>query len=157
MTKDEMVEIVIQVHATYDRILVPKDLKTTCSAWWDYLGEFEVGVVKKVIPNICMKSEYLPRPMAIRKGVLNYLNKLDPPPIAQEAWAQYMRIMQQVTSGAGGVEYGIHIVLAQTIQALGSGGAQLNGQYDRKQFEAVYDSQLERWEEKAYGIATDRL
>jgi hypothetical protein len=152
MTQDEMLEIVIKTHAIYDRMLVPKDAKMTAGAWLEFLSEFDAALVWKVIPNICMKSEYLPRPMEIRRGVINYLNKIDPPPVAPGAWGQYVQIMADATSGSGGREYQIHTVLASTIRALGAGAAQVNGQYDRKMFEAIYDQELEKWRTKTYGI-----
>lgn len=151
MTKEELVTFVKLVYATYDRVLVPKDLTEICRAWWPYLNEFELEVAEKHLPNIVMQLNYLPRPGAIRIGILNLANKITPPPIAQEAWANYIEVMNAVNNGAPPSNKARHEVEQATMNALGSLGS-LNAQYDRKAFEAMYEAKLSEWSTKMYEV-----
>jgi len=151
MTNEELQSFVKLVYASYDRILVPKDLTDVCRAWKPFLQEFDLPTCEKVLPNICMQSLYLPKVWEIRIGVLNYLNKITPPPNAQEAWANYVGIMASMNNGASS-DHSPHQVLVETMRALGKGAGNLNAQYDRKQFEAVYDSKLRQFQLQNYGI-----
>ncbi len=151
MNRQELESFVKLVYASYDRILVPKDLSEIVRAWGPYLGEFDLPTCEKVLPNICMQSLYTPKAWEIRIGVLNYLNKITPPPNAQESWAIYIAIMNDVNNGASR-DHAPHPVLVETMKALGKGAGSLSAQYDRKQFEAVYDSKLREFQKQNYGI-----
>ena len=151
MTNEELQSFVKLVYASYDRILVPKDMADVCRAWKPYLETFDLPTCEKVLPNLCMQSLYLPKVWEIRIGVLNYLNKIVQPPNAQEAWAAYVGIMAAVNNGASS-DYSPHPVLVATMKALGKGAGNLSAQYDRKQFESVYDSKLRQFQLQNYGI-----
>ena len=151
MTNEELQSFVKLVYASYDRILVPKDLTDVCRAWKPFLQEFDLPTCEKVLPNICMQSLYLPKVWEIRIGVLNYLNKITPPPNAQEAWANYIEAMNSVNNGAPPSNKARHEVEQATMNALGSLGS-LNAQYDRKAFEAMYEAKLTEWSTRMYEV-----
>lgn len=151
MTNEELQSFVKLVYAAYDRILVPKDLADVCRAWKPHIQEFDLPTCEKVLPNLCMQSLYLLKVWEIRIGVLNYLNKITPPPNAQLAWAHYIGVMAAINNGTTS-DHTAHPVLVETMKALGKGGGSLSAQYDRKQFEAVYESKMRQFQIQNYGI-----
>lgn len=149
MTEEQLISFIKTVYYTYDRVLVPKEIKEYAVAWGPYIKEFDYDMAQQLLPNICMGKEYPPRPWEIRVGLLNYAKQIIPPPSSQEAWAQYQEILIATTSGAAS-SVQAHPVLTTVLKALGS--ISLNNQFDAKRFESLYEDKVKQWFNNTYWI-----
>jgi hypothetical protein len=151
VTDLELSQFIKTLFFTYDRALVPKDLKEYCSAWSPYIKEFDYSLCQQLLPNICMGREFIPRPWEVRVALINHTKSITPPPSPQQAWAQYQEIMAAVTSGAS-ADIQTHDVLVEVMRALGSAG--MNNQFDAKRFEALYVDKTNQWMKKTYWVGS---
>lgn len=153
MTDDELGKFIKTVFYTFDRALVPKELSEYCKAWGPYVKEFDYDLSQQLLPNICLGKEYPPRPWEIRIAILNYTNKITPPPLPQQAWAQYQAIMADINNGAV-TNIRVHEVLAATMAALG--GVGMNANFDAKRFESLYEAKCNEWLKKTYAVGMNQ-
>lgn len=149
MTQDELTQFIKTVFYTYDRILVPKEVKEYAAAWGPYLEEFDYKIALQILPNICMGKEFPPRPWEIRVGLINNANQITQPPPSQQAWAQYQEIMIANNTGAF-VQVEVHDVLRDLMRSLGS--VSLNNQFDAKRFETLYEDKVKQWFKNTYWV-----
>jgi len=149
MTNEEVSQVIKTLYYTYDRALVPKEVKEYTAAWAPYIKEFDHEVVQQLLPNICMGREFPPRPWEVRVFLVNYTKQITPPPSPQEAWAQYQEIMAAVTSGTS-ANIQVHACLVETMKALRSIG--MNNQFDAKRFEELYKDKVNQWFKNTYWI-----
>lgn len=149
MTEDELSQFIKTVYYTYDRILVPKEIKEYAAAWGPYVKEFDYEIALKILPNICMGKEFPPRPWEIRVGLINHTKQITQPPSPQQAWAQYQEILIANNSGAV-VEVQVHDVLLELMRSLGS--VSFNNQFDAKRFESLYEDKTKEWFKKTYWV-----
>lgn len=149
MTEEEIGKFLKTLYYTYDRVLVPKELKEFTSAWQPYVGEFSYETAQQLLPNICMGKEFPPRPWEVRVALINYTNQITPPPAPQEAWAQYQEIMAAVTNGTA-ANLTVHDALMATMKAIG--GIGMNNQFDAKRFEELYKEKVSQWFKKTYWV-----
>lgn len=54
MTDEELAAFLKTVFYTFDRVLVPKEVKEFVAAWGPYLKEFDYGTAQQILPNVCM-------------------------------------------------------------------------------------------------------
>ena len=149
MSPEELNQFIKTVFYTYDRALVPKELTEYAKAWGPYIKEFDYEYCQQLLPNICLGKEYPPRPWEIRIAILNDANKITPPPVPQQAWAQYQSIMADINNGAPPT-IRVHEVLGATMAAMG--GMAMNSNFDAKRFEALYEAKYNEWLKKTYGM-----
>lgn len=147
MTDEELGKFIKTLFYTFDRVLVPKEVKEFTDAWRPYVGDFPYDIAIQLLPNICLGKEFPPRPWEIRVGIYNYLNSIVPPPTPQEAWAQYQEIMAAVTSGTS-ANINLHEALMATMGAMK--GIGLNNQFDAKRFEELYKDKVNQWMKNTY-------
>lgn len=147
MTEEELVKFIKTVYYTYDRTLVPKELKEYAVAWAPYIKEFPYEVAQQILPNVCMGEEYPPRPWQIRVALINYTKKIPQPPSSPQAWAQYQAILSDVTSGTQ-TQHSLHPAMHATLIAMQ--GVSLNNQFDAKRFETLYQDKVKEWFKKTY-------
>lgn len=151
MTNDELISFIKTVYYTYDRVLVPKDIKEYASAWGPYVGEFDYDTAQNVLPNICLGRDFPPRPWEIRVGIMNHLQTIDQPPSSPQAWAQYQVMMSDIANGTQS-EHNIHPALHATLRAVQ--GGTLNNQFDAKRFDTLYEDKVKQWFKNIYWIGT---
>jgi hypothetical protein len=152
MTDAEIQQFIKTVFYTYDRALVPKELQEYAKAWGPYVREFDYNLAQQLLPNICLGREFPPRPWEIRVALINYANKITPPPTAQQAWAQYQQIVADINNGTS-PNIRVHEVLAATMAALGSVG--MNSNFDAKRFESLYETKANEWLKATYAVGMD--
>lgn len=153
MTEDELSKFIKTVYYTFDRMLVPKEVKEYVAAWAPYIKEFDYEVAVTLLPNVCLGKEYPPRPWEFRVALINLTKSIIPPPSPPEAWVQYQAIMVNATNGTVGNEQRhIHEVLHMTLHALSAVG--LNNQFDAKRFETLYEDKVKEWFKNTYWIGT---
>lgn len=149
MTEDELAKFIKTLYYTYDRVLVPKDVKEYAQAWAPYVQEFPYEIAQQLLPNVCMGKEYPPRPWEIRVAIMNHTQKITPPPSPQEAWANYQQVMTAVANGTT-VDFTLHPVMVELLVALRATG--LNNQFDAKRFEDLYKDKVNQWMRKTYWV-----
>ena len=147
MTEEELVKFIKTVYYTYDRTLVPKELKEYAVAWGPYIREFDYELAQQILPNVCMGKEYPPRPWEIRVALVDYTKRITPPPSPPQAWAQYQTILSEVTSGTQ-TRHVLHPALHATLVAMQ--GVSLNNQFDAKRFETLYEDKVKEWFKRTY-------
>lgn len=153
MTDQELAKFIKTVYSTYDRSLVPKELKEYAEAWAPYIQGFAYDIAQKVLPNVCLGKEFPPRPWEIRVAILDHIRGSNPPPTSPQAWIQYQQIMSDVASG-NVREWQVHPALHATLLAIQ--GAALNNQFDAKRFETVYEDKVKEWFKKTYWIGGEQ-
>lgn len=149
MTEEELAAFIKTVFYTFDRILVPKEVKEYVVAWGPYIKEFDYPTAQKILPNICMGKEFPPRPWEIRVGLINHTKSITQPPPAQQAWAQYQEIVASNNAGTP-VIVQIHEVLRELMLSLGP--VSFNNQFDAKRFESLYGDICKAWFQKTYWV-----
>lgn len=149
MTDEEVAQVVKTLFYTYDRALLPKELKEYTQAWAPYIKEFPYEVAQQILPNVCMGKEYPPRPWEIRVALMNHTKGITPPPSPQEAWAHYQQVMAAATSGTT-VDLHLHPVMVELLVGLRATG--LNNQFDAKRFEDLYKDKVNQWLKKTYWV-----
>lgn len=151
MTEDELAKFIKTLYYSYDRALVPKEIKEYVLAWSPYVQEFPYLIAQQILPNVCIGREYPPRPWEIRVAIMNYTQNITPPPTPQEAWAYYQQVMTAVANGTT-ADFQLHPVVVDLLVGLRSTG--LNNQFDAKRFEDLYKEKVNQWMKKTYWMGT---
>lgn len=149
MTDEELAAFLKTVFYTFDRVLVPKEVKEFVAAWGPYIKEFDYETAQQILPNVCMGKEFPPRPWEIRVGLINHLKSITQPPPTQKAWAQYQEILSSNNAGTP-VTLEVHPVLRNLMQSLGP--VSFNNQFDAKRFESLYEDICKEWFKKTYWV-----
>ena len=153
MTQSELREFVNLAYATYALQIAIIDRDTIYEAWWNMLGDLEAQEAKAAFQEIAIFAEFLPRPGAIRRRVIEKRAGEDEWPQALEAWGilQQMRRATETGTQYGG---GRPAPLLQTIQEMGGMAGTLHTNGDRETFVRVYNRVLQKMELERYKINT---
>ena len=158
MTKNELVELVDRVYATWNQVVPHSSSKVIYEAWWRLLSDLEAEDCHLSLDSLAIDDSYMPRPGVLRKHVvLNpYRNTPDEPSSSQEAWAT----VQKMGAAAARGEYihmPIHFCLQKSLALLGGTsalGLHTNG--DRNSFIEVYNQVVTSWENELSHLPSNK-
>lgn len=146
MTKNELVELVDRVYASWNQVVPQSSAKVIYEAWWRLLSDLQLEECHQVVDSLAISDSYMPRPGAIRRETLCRYNSAGRAPSAQEAWAT----LQKVAAAAARGEYiqvSLHECLSEAITLLGGTPAlALHTNGDRNSFTEVYNQVVSAWE-----------
>jgi len=149
LTKNELVELVDRVYASWNQVVPQSSAKVIYDAWWRLLSDLELEECHQVVDSLAISDSYMPRPGAIRRETLcRYTPNAAAAPSAQEAWAT----LQQVAVGSANGEYiqvSLHECVSEAITILGGTHAlALHTNGDRNSFIEVYNQVVDAWQNK---------
>lgn len=153
MTKDELVELVDQVYATY-RTEMPHgeaEVKATLNAWYEMLHDLEASDVKRIFRNLAVVDEFLPRPGKLRRLTIDATTKIPPFDDPITAWGKWLTLTQEVNSGMP-PSIPASEVMTLTVKALGQAAYNLHTNADRNVFCAMYEKILATVEGDKYAV-----
>lgn len=146
MTREQLIELVDRMLATWNTDPNKDARKNLYKAWWSILHDLEHGACDRALTAIAVEaSPYQPRPGEIRRRVI----LTDIPPHPLEAWAQ----LQQATTAlaAGTRPDGVHPLVLDTMRRIG-GGAGLHTNGDRDAFCDLYRTVCTEAERRALEV-----
>ena len=153
MTKEELVELVDQVYATYRAELPNKegDLTTTLNAWYELLHDLDLQDAKRAFRKMAVTREFMPRPGEIRKVTIDTTTKVPPFDDPIIAWGKWITLSQEVNSGRPpSIE--VSDALAATIHAMGQSAYNLHTNSDRAVFSQAYEKVVAELEQDKYAV-----
>lgn len=159
MTKNELVELVDRVYASWNQIVPHSSAKVIYEAWWRLLSDLEVEDCHLSLDSLAIDDSYMPRPGALRKHVVRHSSQYSqdgPPLLPQEAWA----VVQKMGAAAARGEYihmPIHSCLQKSLALLGGTsalGLHTNG--DRNSFIEVYNQVVTSWENELSHLPSNK-
>jgi hypothetical protein len=153
MTKEELVELVDQVYATYRAELPNKDgdLTTTLNAWYELLHDLDLQDAKRAFRKMAVTREFMPRPGEIRKVTIDTTTKVPPFDDPIIAWGKWITLSQEVNSGMPpSIE--VSAALAGTIKAMGQSAYNLHTNSDRAVFSQAYEKVVAELEQDKYAV-----
>lgn len=154
MTKEELMEVVDRIYASWNQSVPAASSKTVYNAWWRILGDLTVVDVNAAIDVLVIDDSYMPRPGAVRRLVIEGLLEYAPPPSTLEAWQQLRAMSESAHNGAYSAPE-IHPCFGAALQKLGGSaalGLHTNG--DREAFGQIYEKVVLDWERQHFGIGT---
>lgn len=153
MTKEELVELVDQVYASYRMEQPTKDeeVKALLNAWYELLHDLELQDVKRAFRKLAVTREFMPRPGELRRATIDTTTKIPPFDDAVIAWGKWITLSQEVNSGMPpSIE--VSEPLAKTIQSLGQSAYNMHTNSDRSVFCQMYDKIVAQMEEDKYAV-----
>lgn len=155
MTKEELVEIVDRIHASWNQQINPNNQKVLYEAWWRILQDLPKNEVDHAIDQLVIKDGYMPRPGAVRKQTLNNHHGWKPPTHI-EAWQQFRTMAEAAHTGSYTGNENIHELVKMTVAELGGTTAyNLHTNGDRQQFLDMYQTIVDRFEDAIHSLSTD--
>lgn len=145
MTKNELVELVDRVYASWNQVVPQSSAKVIYEAWWRLLSDLNQEECHQVVDSLAISDSYMPRPGSIRKLTILRYSSVSQPPSAQEAWATLQKL--GVASAKGEyLQVSLHECVSQAISLLGGTaalGLYTNG--DRTSFTELYNTVVDTW------------
>lgn len=153
MNKEELVELVDQVYASY-RVEQPvgeDDIKVLLNAWYDLLHDLELADVRRAFRQLAVTKEFMPRPGELRRLTIDMTTKIPPFDDPYVAWGKWMTLTQEVNSGMPpSIE--VSEALAKTVQALGQASYNMHTNSDREVFCKTYNRIVGELEQAKYEV-----
>ena len=141
MTKEELVELVDRVYASWNQQISALQQKSVYDAWWRILKELECDDCHTALDQLIKQDGYMPRPGALYQQTLKHITG-DHPPTPLEAWHQLRQMSEQTNNGTH-QPTNTHPLVLQTIQQLGGTKAlNLHTNGDREHFITTYTHNL---------------
>lgn len=154
MTKEELMEVVDRIYASWNQTVPASNAKTVYNAWWRVLQDLTVVDVNEAVDVLVIDDSYMPRPGAVRRLVIEKLVQLPSPPSTLEAWQQLRVMAESAHSGAFSPPQ-LHSCLHQALQKLGGSAAlSLHTNGDREAFGQIYEKIVLDWERQHFGLGT---
>jgi hypothetical protein len=151
MTKDECIEVVERIYASWNQQVSPMQKKLVYRSWWRILGDLDNQIVHEIIDALVIEAGYMPRPGEIRRRTINRIHGIRIPS-AMEAWQQFREAADASASGSYEGR-GVHEMVAVTVKALGGTRAySLHTNGDREQFIHEYTNKVSEYEATLYGV-----
>jgi hypothetical protein len=154
LTKEELVEVVNRIYASWNQTVPAANSRTVYNAWWRVLGDLTVVDVDQAVDTLIIDDSYMPRPGAVRRLVIERLTQAPPPPAPLEAWQQ-LRAMSESAHNGSFAPTDLHPCFAAALRKLGGPaalGLHTNG--DRDAFCQIYEKVVLDWEREQFGIGT---
>jgi hypothetical protein len=154
LTKEELMEVVDRIYASWNQSVPAANARTVYNAWWRILEDLTVVDVNEAVDVLVIDDSYMPRPGAVRRLVVEKLTELPPPPAPLEAWQQLRAMAESAHNGAF-APTDLHPCLAAALQKLGGSAAlSLHTNGDREAFGQIYGKVVVDWERQHFGIGT---
>ena len=141
MTKEELVELVDRVYASWNQQIPQLQQKAVYDAWWRILKDLESEACHTALDQLIYHDSYMPRPGALyQQTIKNITNNHPPTPL--EAWHQLRQMSEQTNNGTH-TPTQTHPLVLKTIQQLGGPKAlTLHTNGDREHFITTYTHNL---------------
>lgn len=153
MTKDELVDLVKQVYATYNQKLLIVDEKATYLAWFELLHDLEYEDAKRGFIRLATHEKFMPRPGDVRRATIDMQTKIPPFLDGYSAWGIFQSVLREVHSGAQTERPPFDEALKNTLTELGESAYNMHTNGDREVFVRVYEKNVEALERDKYAIA----
>lgn len=153
MTKEELVELVDQVYASYrvDQPVGDADIKILLNAWYDLLHDLELADVRRAFLRLAVTRDFMPRPGELRRVTIDMTTKIPPFDDPYVAWGKWITLTQEVNSGRPpSIE--VSEALSKTVQALGQASYNMHTNSDREVFCKTYSKVVSELEESKYSV-----
>lgn len=153
MTKNELIEIVDRIYASWNQTVPASNAKTIYNAWWRVLSDLTVVDVTKAVDVLVMRDKYMPRPGAIRR-LIKIDSMDDRPPSPLEAWNTLRELAETSQSGIySPVPESVHACVRQAIASVGgTAGFALHTNGDRDYFIEAFMRIVQEWEDSRLAI-----
>lgn len=152
MTKEELVEVVDRIHATWNHQINPNNQKVVYDAWWRILHDLNKNDVDTALDTLTIQDGYMPRPGAVRKQTINNQHNWKPPTHI-EAWQQFRIMADSAHTGTYTGNENIHPLVKTTVKELGGTNSyNLHTNGDRQQFIDMYTTVVDRAEQEMYTL-----
>lgn len=142
MNKEELVDIVERVYASWNQQLpaVDKKYRAVMNAWWQILANLNKTDVEDTITHLVLADKpHMPRPGTIYRHTIRTTNNFNPPEPA-EAWDQFRQAAEAANNGTHTGNTPIHPLVTTTITQLGGTSSyRLHTNGDREHFLNTYE------------------
>lgn len=146
LTKNELVELVDRVYATWNQVVPQSSAKVIYEAWWRLLSDLSLEDCHQAVDSLAIADNYMPRPGALRKLVTCQNSEYSQPPSPQEAWATIQRLGEASAKGEY-LQVSLHACVSEAIRLLGGTSAlALHTNGDRNSFTELYTRVVTSWE-----------
>lgn len=156
LTKNELVEIVDRIYATWNQVVPQSSAKAIYDAWWRVIGDLSLEDCHLAVDSLAVSDTYMPRPGNVRKTLTYQNNKDLYAPSPQEAWS----IVQDLGVAAAKGEFRqihLHECVSKAIQTLGGTSClALHTNGDRNSFIEVYTQIVDSWENELAKIPSNK-
>lgn len=156
MTKNELVEIVDRIYATWNQVVPQSSAKSIYDAWWRVIGDLTLEECHQAVDSLAVSDIYMPRPGTLRKTCTFQNNQYGQAPSPPEAWATLQKL--GVASARGEViQESLHECVSKAISLLGGTsalGLHTNG--DRNSFTELYTQVVTSWENELAKIPSNK-
>lgn len=144
LTKNELVDLVDRVYASWNQVVPQSSAKVIYEAWWRLLHDLNSEECHQVVDSLAVSDSYMPRPGVVR-SLLVSRNMTNPPPSAQEAWATLQGVAVAAAKGEY-IQVSLHECVSEAVRLMGGTQAlhlQTNG--DRNSFTELYNQIVATW------------
>ncbi|MGA0847949.1 MAG: hypothetical protein ACO395_04640 [Pontimonas sp.] len=153
MIKEELVEIVDRIHASWNQTVDKPSQKAVYEAWWRILKDLSKQDVDRAVDHHVIHDKFMPRPGDIRRTTINTVHGWKPP-TAGEAWLQFRTMADAAHTGTFSETITIHPIVKSAVTRLGGTAAyNLHTNGDRELFLSVYQTVLDETETELYAIS----
>lgn len=157
MTKKELVNLVDKIYATYNNQLPVDDegLQAVYSAWWDLLHDLDAEETREAFLSIAVHAEFMPRPGALRRKVIDTRIKIpqfDEPIVA---WGKWITLSKEVHSGMP-PSIPVSDALKLTVQQIGEPAYGMHTNADREAFCRTYEKVVSQLEAEKYAVPSNK-
>lgn len=139
MTKEELVDVVDRIHASWNQTVDKSQQKTVYEAWWRILKDLDKSTVDEAVDELCLFERFMPRPGDVRRAAVFKSTGWNPPSKA-EAWNQFRSMADAAHTGTFVSSTPIDPLVKKTVAQLGGTASyNLHTNGDRELFFAAYD------------------
>jgi hypothetical protein len=153
LIKEELVEIVDRIHASWNQTIDKSNQKVVYEAWWRILHDLTKRDVDHAVDHHVIHDKFMPRPGDIRRTTINAIHGWKPP-TGGEAWHQFRKMADAAHTGTFSENITIHELVKVTVTRMGGTAAyNLHTNGDREMFLSVYQTVVDEKETELYAIS----
>lgn len=154
MIKEELVEVVDRIHASWNQTIDKSNQKAVYEAWWRILHDLNKPDVDTAVDHHVIHDKFMPRPGDVRRTTINRIHGWKPP-TPGEAWIQFRRMADAAHTGTFSEAITIHPMVKATVSRMGGTAAyNLHTNGDRELFLSVYETVVDEQETALYQISS---
>lgn len=153
MTKEELMSLVDQVHASYAKELPQRDedIKNLYTAWWELLHDLGYEETKAAFLKMAVWAEFMPRPGIIRRATIDARTKMPQFDEPLVAWGKWITLSKEVHSGMP-PSIPVSDALKLTVQQIGEPAYAMHTNSDREAFCKTYERVVSELEAEKYAV-----
>lgn len=152
MTKEELVEIVDQIYAAYNKVLYEQDKQATYRSWYAILEDLDKDTTWNAFVNLAVYAKFMPGPGEVRRAAIDAQTEIPPHLDGYSAWGIYMTLQRDAHFGTQ-TEIQVPEALKKTLEKLGAAAYDMHTNGDREAFLRVYDSVVTELDRHKYKIS----